>query len=73
MVGRDRSLLMVRVGWSTVRGQIAFYGSMPAYAPVLELYGFGDLHIRLNALSKQGRWTDMTALVPDDLRRRDPA
>jgi len=52
---------------STVRGQIAFYGSTPAYAPVLELHGWGDLHPRLNALSKEGRWADMTELVPDEL------
>ncbi len=52
---------------STVRGQIAFYGSTPAYAPVLELCGWGDLHPRLNALSKEGRWADMTELVPDEL------
>jgi probable F420-dependent oxidoreductase len=52
---------------ATVRGQLAFYGSTPAYAPVLELEGHGDLHPRLNALSKQGRWDDMAALVPDDL------
>ena len=51
----------------TVRGQLAFYGSTPAYAPVLELEGHGDLHPRLNALSKQGRWDDMNALIPDDL------
>ncbi|MCU1380228.1 MAG: F420-dependent oxidoreductase [Acidimicrobiales bacterium] len=52
---------------ATVRGQLAFYGSTPAYAPVLELEGYGDLHPRLNALSKQGRWDDMAELVPDDL------
>ncbi|MCU1488490.1 MAG: F420-dependent oxidoreductase [Actinomycetia bacterium] len=52
---------------ATVRGQLAFYGSTPAYAPVLELEGHGDLHPKLNALSKQGRWDDMAALVPDDL------
>lgn len=52
---------------ATVRGQIAFYGSTPAYAPVMELHGFGDLHPQLNALSKQGRWDDMTDLIPDDL------
>lgn len=52
---------------ATVRGQLAFYGSTPAYAPVLELHGWGDLHPRLNALSKQGRWADMAALVPDEL------
>jgi probable F420-dependent oxidoreductase len=51
----------------TVRGQFAFYGSTPAYAPVLELLGHGELHRKLNALSKDGRWDDMTALVPDDV------
>lgn len=45
---------------ATVRGQIAFYGSTPAYAPMLELHGWGGLHQQLNALSKQGRWDDMT-------------
>lgn len=52
---------------ATVRGQLAFYGSTPAYAPVLELHGWGHLHPRLNALSKEGRWADMAALVPDEL------
>ena len=52
---------------ATVRGQLAFYGSTPAYAPVLELEGHGELHARLNALSKQGRWDDMAELIPDDL------
>lgn len=52
---------------ATVRGQIAFYASTPAYAPVLDLHGWGGLHTRLNALSKQGRWDDMADLVPDEL------
>jgi len=52
---------------ATVRGQLAFYGSTPAYARVLECNGWGGLHRRLNALSKEGRWDDMAALVPDDL------
>jgi len=52
---------------AVVRGQLAFYASTPAYAPVLECNGWGALHPRLNALSKQGRWDDMTALVPDDM------
>ena len=80
--GRDRSDLelavvcMVATGDSgaeldeaiaTVRGQLAFYGSTPAYARVLECNGWGDLHPRLHALSKEGRWDDMAALVPDDM------
>ncbi len=52
---------------AAARGQLAFYGSTPAYAPVLDLLGHGELHRRLNALSKEGRWDDMTALVPDDV------
>lgn len=52
---------------ATVRGQLAFYGSTPAYARVLECNGWEGLHPRLNALSKEGRWDDMAALVPDEL------
>ncbi|MCR9093210.1 MAG: TIGR03617 family F420-dependent LLM class oxidoreductase [bacterium] len=47
--------------------QIAFYGSTPAYRPVLECHGWGDLQEELNALTKQGRWGDMSALVSDEL------
>jgi len=50
-----------------VRGQIAFYGSTPAYRPVLESGGWGDLQPELNRLSKEGRWQEMTALVGDDI------
>ena len=48
-----------------VREQLAFYASTPAYATVLERHGWESLHPRLNALSKEGRWADMAALVPD--------
>ncbi len=50
-----------------VRGQIAFYASTPAYAPVLECSGWDGLQPKLNALSKEGRWSDMAAHVPDEL------
>jgi probable F420-dependent oxidoreductase len=50
-----------------VRRQISFYGSTPAYRPVLDLHGWGDLQTELNALSKQGRWDDMVGLVDDDV------
>jgi probable F420-dependent oxidoreductase len=52
---------------ASARGQLSFYGSTPAYAPVLDLLGHGDLHRKLNALSKEGRWSDMAALIPDDV------
>ncbi|MFT5578554.1 MAG: putative F420-dependent oxidoreductase [Paraglaciecola psychrophila] len=50
-----------------VRMRIGFYGSTPAYWPVLETHGLEDLGHKLNALSKQGEWDAMTAQIPDDL------
>lgn len=50
-----------------VKGQIAFYGSTPAYRGVLELHGWGDLQTELNALSKQGRWVEMGELIDDEV------
>ncbi len=47
--------------------QIAFYGSTPAYRPVLELHGWGDLQDELNRLSKQGEWVQMGELIDDDV------
>ncbi len=47
--------------------QIAFYGSTPAYRPVLELHGWGDLQTELNTLSKQGEWVKMGELITDDI------
>jgi probable F420-dependent oxidoreductase len=50
-----------------VRKQIAFYGSTPAYRPVLDVHGLGELQTQLNILSKDGHWDAMTALIPDSL------
>jgi probable F420-dependent oxidoreductase len=50
-----------------VKGQISFYGSTPAYRPVLELGGWGGLQDELNVLSKEGKWKEMGELIPDDL------
>jgi hypothetical protein len=55
-----------------VRDQIAFYGSTPAYHPVLELHGWLELGLELNALSKSDRpdkWRQMGELVSDDVVR----
>ena len=49
------------------RKQLAFYGSTPAYLPTLACQGWEDVHLELNALSKQGRWDDMTGLVSDEV------
>ena len=50
-----------------MRQQIAFYGSTPAYRPVLELHGWGDLQPELNTLSKRGEWVKMGELIDDDM------
>jgi len=50
-----------------VRGQIAFYGSTPAYRGVLDLHGWGDLQSELNALSRTGEWKKMGTLISDDV------
>jgi probable F420-dependent oxidoreductase len=50
-----------------VRKQIAFYGSTPAYRAVLELHGWGELHTRLNGLSKRGEWDRMTEEIDDEV------
>jgi probable F420-dependent oxidoreductase len=51
----------------TARKHLAFYGSTPAYAPTLACHGWGDLHPRLNRLSKQGRWDEMADLIDDEM------
>ena len=49
------------------RQQIAFYGSTPAYRPVLEIHGWGGLQEELNGLSKQGEWVKMGTLIDDEI------
>lgn len=50
-----------------IRAGIAFYASTPAYRPVLDLHGWGDVAAELTALSRQGRWAQMPALIDDDM------
>jgi probable F420-dependent oxidoreductase len=55
---------------TATRRQIAFYGSTPAYKPVLELHGWGDLADQLHALSvtpDEARWAAMGELITDDV------
>lgn len=47
--------------------QIAFYGSTPAYRPVLESIGAGEVQTELNAMSKQGRWKEMGDLIDESM------
>ena len=63
--GADADTTAKNFEW--VRTRIGFYGSTPGYWAVLETHGHGDLGRELNALSKQGKWAEMTTRVPDDL------
>lgn len=49
------------------RWLVGFYGSTPAYEPVLATEGRAALHPELRRLSREGRWDEMAALVDDDL------
>lgn len=50
-----------------VKMQLAFYASTPAYQPVLELHGWGEVYAAANALSRQGKWVEMGELIDDDM------
>ena len=52
---------------AATKRQISFYGSTPAYRPVLDLHGWGDLQTELNRMSKAGKWAEMGELVGDDV------
>jgi probable F420-dependent oxidoreductase len=55
---------------AAVKATIAFYGSTPAYRPVLELHGWEALGEELHALSvsrREDKWTAMRDLVGDDV------
>ena len=65
VTGRDEEQLVA--SRNGARAQISFYGSTPAYRPVLEQHGQGALQDELNRLSKEGKWLEMAGLVDDDL------
>jgi probable F420-dependent oxidoreductase len=65
--GRDEAEVAQTTEW--VRYRVAFYGSTRTYSPVLSLHGWDDLAAKLHRLSKQGRWNEMAAQVPDDVVR----
>ena len=55
---------------AAVKATIAFYGSTPAYRPVLELHGWDALADELHALSvsrREDKWKAMAGLVDDDV------
>jgi probable F420-dependent oxidoreductase len=66
VVARD-SEQEIAEGMDFVRMQIGFYGSTPAYRPVLEAHGWGDLQDELNALTKRDGWDELASVIPDEV------
>lgn len=65
MTGPDEATVMRNREW--VRYRIAFYGSTPAYRPVMSLHGWDDLADKLLHMTKTGQWQKMAAEVPDEV------
>ena len=65
VTGKDDEAVAKLFDW--VRYRVAFYGSTPAYWPVFEVHGLGDLGRKLNAMTRAGQWNDMASQVPDDV------
>lgn len=65
IVGMGRTAAELEAAAVGVRRLLAFYGSTPAYRPVLEVEGWSELQLRLNALSKRGDVAAMTDLVDE--------
>ena len=63
--GPDDAAVAERFEW--VRQRVAFYGSTPAYYPVFAVHGLEDLGLKLNAMVRQGKWSEMAREVPDDV------
>lgn len=63
--GRDEESLAAAIAGT--RRQIGFYSSTPAYKPVLDHHGWGDLHSEANVMSKTGRWAELPDLVDDEV------
>jgi probable F420-dependent oxidoreductase len=63
--GPDDAAVARRFEW--VRQRVAFYGSTPAYYPVLAAHGLEDLGHKLNAMVREAKWNELAREVPDDV------
>ena len=50
-----------------LRYRVAFYGSTPAYRGVFDIHGLTDLGVKLHEASRKGQWSEMAAMVPDEV------
>ncbi len=63
--GRDEA--EVARARAAAAAQVGFYASTPAYRPVLDHHGMGDLQPLMRELTKSGRWDELPGQVPGEL------
>ena len=66
--GRDEQEMAVAE--EGCRGLLGFYASTPAYRPVFECEGYGEIQPAARALTKEGRWDELGALIEAPLLER---
>ena len=66
--GRDEAEMAVAD--AGCRGLIGFYSSTPAYRPVFELEGYGEIQPVARSLTKEGRWDELGDLIEMPLLER---
>jgi probable F420-dependent oxidoreductase len=52
------------------RGLLGFYSSTPAYRPVFELEGYGEIQPAARNLTREGRWDELSELIEDPLLQK---
>jgi probable F420-dependent oxidoreductase len=67
MVATGRTEEDLAAAIAGTKRQIGFYASTPAYLPVLEHHGWGELHTEAHALTKSNRWAELGDLVDDEV------
>ena len=50
-----------------IKHRIGFYGSTPAYKPVLDLHGWGDLQPMLRQMTKDNKWDQLGQPITDEM------
>ncbi len=63
--GPDQEAVDQQLEWCRYR--IGFYGSTRSYHGVFNLHGWDDLGMKLHTMSREGKWKEMAAEIPDDV------
>jgi probable F420-dependent oxidoreductase len=50
-----------------IRYRVAFYGSTPQYRGVFDIHGLTDLGVKLNEATRRGAWSELAAMIPDEV------